>query len=241
MLGACILKCWWSMKGLFYLIPEVPVGLCWNSLEVAVLVASVTSLIIASLILHPLSLISAPSTDSKVEAALLTILHGSLCLFPQGEASVLIFSGFCKVWVDSGSLSWLPICCASLQGPNPHWGYWVSWQGTAACDSIPKQGWGIEHSGSSPTCVMILSSPGRRRLLLFSPEFQLVTTICREQSPRSIRICSRVPDDGILLDPQAGLKQSKWVVCEFGLMRIPAVSPRNGNAVTHSALLFLPI
>lgn len=85
------------MKGLFYLIPEVLVGLCWNSLEVTVLVASVTSLIIASLILHHLPLISAPGTNSKVEAAHLTVVHGSLCLFPQGEAPVLLFSGFCKV------------------------------------------------------------------------------------------------------------------------------------------------
>lgn len=77
----------------------------------------------------------------------------------------------------------------------------------------PQVGMGIEHSGSCLTHVIILSSPGRRKLLLFSPEFQLVTTICREQSSQSIRICSRVPDD--LLDPQAGLKQSKmgslWV------------------------------
>lgn len=55
-------------------------------------------------------------------------LHGSLWLFPQGEACVLLFRGFCKVWVDSGSLSRLPICCTSLQGPNPHWEYRVSWQ-----------------------------------------------------------------------------------------------------------------
>lgn len=73
------------MKGLFCLIPEVPVGLCWISLKVTALVASVTS--------H----ISTPGTNSKVEAAHLTVLRGSLCLFPQGEACVLLFRGFCEV------------------------------------------------------------------------------------------------------------------------------------------------
>lgn len=122
--------------------------------------------------------------NSKVIAVDLSILYWTLCLFPiQSEAFVLSFHSFCKVWVDLVSIFQLPICFTAFYHPKTNWEYWVSWtERTTPYDLSFKgrDGELIKCSVFSQTCVIILSFLGRRRFLLFSPMYQLVTTTCGE-------------------------------------------------------------